>query len=204
MQNISYRNFSLVDALIGIENDYLTSNISRADANGLLKQLKLDYINKMTRNHPRMDRQLIFTMLILLDRLKKTFAFENHVLALVNSEAKMCSEDAIQTRKAYSIGSGMYEFSLGFLPAGYSLDITKEISPATDKPRSKRTNYPKNVSTMLKLWLRENIANPYPSEREKSLLIELTGLTYSQINNWFINARRRTLPFMKKHGRVSK
>jgi hypothetical protein len=36
------------------------------------------------------------------------------------------------------------------------------------------------------------------SEEEKKQLCQQTGLTSVQITNWFINARRRTLPKMKK------
>lgn len=44
---------------------------------------------------------------------------------------------------------------------------------------------------MLKEWLRENKNTPYPTDQEKELLKQQTGLTICQISNWFSNARRR-------------
>ena len=45
---------------------------------------------------------------------------------------------------------------------------------------------------MLKFFL-GNYENPYPNEATKKQLIEETGLTRSQVINWFINARRRLI-----------
>ncbi|KAG0441478.1 Homeobox protein HD-2 [Dictyocoela muelleri] len=67
------------------------------------------------------------------------------------------------------------------------------------KSKNRRTNYSKSVSKTLKNWLREHIRNPYPTEAEKLELCKITGLDHTQINNWFINARRRILPLMKKN-----
>lgn len=50
---------------------------------------------------------------------------------------------------------------------------------------------PQDATTYLKLWLLEHFENPYPSEQEKHQLMRETGLSYSQLNNWFINARVR-------------
>lgn len=86
-----------------------------------------------------------------------------------------------------------------------SLDSIQEESDSVDgserengssrrSSRSKRANYPKSVTTILRNWLGRNLANPYPSEEAKKRLGEDTGLDFTQINNWFINARRRVLP----------
>jgi hypothetical protein len=56
----------------------------------------------------------------------------------------------------------------------------------------KRGNLPKHATNILKAWLFSNFLHPYPSETEKLELSQQTGLTITQINNWFINARVRT------------
>lgn len=40
------------------------------------------------------------------------------------------------------------------------------------------------------------LQNPYPTDIEKLQLIKLTNLTLVQVENWFINARRRVLQRM--------
>lgn len=74
----------------------------------------------------------------------------------------------------------------------------REGAALKDKERLKRSNYPKAVSAFLKSWLSSHVENPYPNEQEKNYLSLKTGLGHSQINNWFINARRRLLPHLKK------
>eukprot|EP00762_Andalucia_godoyi_P008284 ANDGO_02955.mRNA.1 BEL1-like homeodomain protein 3 len=56
----------------------------------------------------------------------------------------------------------------------------------------KRGNLPKNATNVLKTWLFQHFLHPYPSEEEKRDLSQQTGLTMTQLNNWFINARVRT------------
>lgn len=43
----------------------------------------------------------------------------------------------------------------------------------------------------MRQWLNAHIDHPYPTESEKSQLKAETGLTITQVSNWFTNARRR-------------
>ena len=48
-------------------------------------------------------------------------------------------------------------------------------------------------TSLLKKWLFDHVANPYPSEVEKAELCAQSGHTYEQLSNWFVNARGRLL-----------
>ncbi|XP_010536333.1 PREDICTED: BEL1-like homeodomain protein 3 [Tarenaya hassleriana] len=50
---------------------------------------------------------------------------------------------------------------------------------------------PENAVSILRAWLFEHFLHPYPKESEKIMLAKQTGLTKSQVANWFINARVR-------------
>ncbi|XP_020578478.1 BEL1-like homeodomain protein 7 isoform X2 [Phalaenopsis equestris] len=50
---------------------------------------------------------------------------------------------------------------------------------------------PENSVSILRAWLFEHFLHPYPNDSEKLMLARQTGLTRSQISNWFINARVR-------------
>ncbi|XP_066391811.1 BEL1-like homeodomain protein 7 [Miscanthus floridulus] len=50
---------------------------------------------------------------------------------------------------------------------------------------------PENSVSILRAWLFEHFLHPYPKDSEKIMLSRQTGLTRSQISNWFINARVR-------------
>ncbi|MCJ1354481.1 MAG: hypothetical protein MMC33_004470 [Icmadophila ericetorum] len=87
------------------------------------------------------------------------------------------------------------------------------------KNKRRRGNLPKPVTDILKAWFTDHVSHPYPTEDEKQLLMSKTGLTISQvgelwhtkfklstngtqISNWFINARRRSLPQMTKQAQA--
>ncbi|XP_032983156.1 homeobox protein Meis3 isoform X2 [Rhinolophus ferrumequinum] len=55
----------------------------------------------------------------------------------------------------------------------------------------KRGIFPKVATNIMRAWLFQHLSHPYPSEDQKKQLAQDTGLTILQVNNWFINARRR-------------
>ena len=61
------------------------------------------------------------------------------------------------------------------------------------KQMGKRGVLPKQATNVMKQWLFQHLIHPYPSEEEKKQLAEETNLSNLQVNNWFINARRRIL-----------
>ncbi|KAH8237779.1 hypothetical protein KR032_000065 [Drosophila birchii] len=63
-----------------------------------------------------------------------------------------------------------------------------ELQPAT---RAAKRLFTPDIKRMLKDWLIRRRENPYPSREEKKQLAGDTGLTYTQICNWFANWRRK-------------
>lgn len=59
--------------------------------------------------------------------------------------------------------------------------------------KMKRGVLPKRATQIMKTWLFQHIAHPYPTEDEKRQIAAQTNLTLLQVNNWFINGRRRIL-----------
>merc|ERR1719186_1512177 len=59
------------------------------------------------------------------------------------------------------------------------------------KNSKKRGIFPKVATNILRAWLFQHLTHPYPSEDQKKQLAQDTGLSILQVNNWFINARRR-------------
>ncbi|XP_071250651.1 homeobox protein Meis1b isoform X3 [Salvelinus alpinus] len=67
-----------------------------------------------------------------------------------------------------------------------------EDDPDKEKKRNKKRGiFPKVATNIMRAWLFQHLTHPYPSEEQKKQLAQDTGLTILQVNNWFINARRR-------------
>jgi len=72
---------------------------------------------------------------------------------------------------------------------------SKPLSPNQEQKYGsrKRGKLPNDSTSVLKKWILQHWFHPYPSEEEKSYLCHQTGLSLTQLNNWFTNARRRLL-----------
>ncbi|KAI5865656.1 hypothetical protein GGS23DRAFT_618812 [Durotheca rogersii] len=60
-------------------------------------------------------------------------------------------------------------------------------SPAAKKPRSRSVR----KTQALRTWFACHLDHPYPSEEEKAALTRQSGLSRTQVADWFSNARRR-------------
>jgi hypothetical protein len=65
----------------------------------------------------------------------------------------------------------------------------------TGKERPKKgaaaTRFPRAATKTLKDWILQHIDHPYPTDEDKELLKQQTGLSIGQISNWMANTRRR-------------
>ncbi|CAF1047557.1 unnamed protein product [Adineta ricciae] len=70
--------------------------------------------------------------------------------------------------------------------------------------QKKRGIFPKSATSLMRTWLFQHLNHPYPSEEEKQFLAQETNLSIIQVNNWFINARRRILqPMVDQSNRAA-
>lgn len=53
--------------------------------------------------------------------------------------------------------------------------------PSHANGRRRRGNLPKPITDILRLWLQEHLDHPYPSDEQKQVFIQRTGLTISQV-----------------------
>ncbi|XP_052600480.1 homeobox protein PKNOX1 isoform X3 [Peromyscus californicus insignis] len=76
------------------------------------------------------------------------------------------------------------------------LQLNQELSilhQEDGSSKNKRGVLPKHATNVMRSWLFQHIGHPYPTEDEKKQIAAQTNLTLLQVNNWFINARRRIL-----------
>ncbi|XP_076944998.1 homeobox protein knotted-1-like 3 isoform X2 [Bidens hawaiensis] len=88
------------------------------------------------------------------------------------------------------------------LKQGYKekiVDIREEIL------RKRRAGkLPGDTTSVLKSWWQSHAKWPYPTEEDKARLVQETGLQLKQINNWFINQRKRNWHSNPSSSTVSK
>ncbi|KAM7478461.1 hypothetical protein LguiA_026674 [Lonicera macranthoides] len=70
--------------------------------------------------------------------------------------------------------------------SGYLGSLKKDLLK-----KRKKGKLPKDARNALLDWWNTHYRWPYPTEEDKAKLAEVTGLDQKQINNWFINQRKR-------------
>ncbi|XP_050502476.1 homeobox protein PKNOX1-like [Diabrotica virgifera virgifera] len=77
-------------------------------------------------------------------------------------------------------------------PGGSADDCDSDFNSRGGR-KQKRGVLPKHATSVMRSWLFQHLVHPYPTEDEKRHIAAQTNLTLLQVNNWFINARRRIL-----------
>ncbi|XAR55082.1 hypothetical protein NMG60_11030464 [Bertholletia excelsa] len=67
----------------------------------------------------------------------------------------------------------------------------RQMSLMESHPWRPQRGLPERSVSVLRAWLFEHFLHPYPSDVDKLILARQTGLSRSQVSNWFINARVR-------------
>lgn len=88
--------------------------------------------------------------------------------------------------------------SVGPTRSSSNSPVESEAGKEKLNTRKKRQNLPRQTTLILLSWLSEHLERPYPNSREKYDLLLKTGLTIQQLDNWFINARRRKINILRK------
>ncbi|CAK4193175.1 unnamed protein product [Aphanomyces euteiches] len=80
-------------------------------------------------------------------------------------------------------------------------NATPEDSAPTNEDRKPRRELPPATVQILKNWMLspEHVKHPYPTDDDKKMLLEKTGINMKQLTNWFTNARKRIWkPMMRR------
>jgi hypothetical protein len=70
-------------------------------------------------------------------------------------------------------------------------ESNKTIAEPVMKASKRSTSRSKTSTRPLRLWFGGHLEHPYPTEHDKKQLASASGLSRTQIDNWFSNARRR-------------
>ncbi|KCZ76208.1 hypothetical protein H311_02800 [Anncaliia algerae PRA109] len=189
--NMENRNSIIIPILTKLakyEADYIRSACTRKELERRLHEIKNDY-ESVQKHFTQSDMNYIAIMLLFLERIKTSLELEDEIIRIIDCES---------SRFNSNITKVLEDLKQSF--KNIQRMSTQDGSASLDgSMKAKRTNYPKQTSHILKKWLQENAKDPYPSDTEKAILREKTGLDATQLNNWFINARRRILPFLREN-----
>eukprot|EP00062_Callorhinchus_milii_P011227 gi/632957165/ref/XP_007894324.1/ PREDICTED: homeobox protein PKNOX2 [Callorhinchus milii] len=98
------------------------------------------------------------------------------------------------TSQGHVVTQAISQGTIQIQNAQVNLELTSLLQDVDDKKsKSKRGVLPKHATNIMRSWLFQHLVHPYPTEDEKRQIAGQTNLTLLQVNNWFINARRRIL-----------
>ncbi|KAM0912889.1 hypothetical protein ACQ4PT_012503 [Festuca glaucescens] len=120
-----------------------------------------------------------------------------HSVSMMQDEMVGSSEDELCSGDADVSEAGMHEHSSRLADHELKEMLLKKYSGCLSRLRSeflkkrKKGKLPKDARLALMDWWNTHYRWPYPTEEDKVRLAAMTGLDPKQINNWFINQRKR-------------
>ncbi|KAI6679961.1 hypothetical protein NL676_033842 [Syzygium grande] len=90
-----------------------------------------------------------------------------------------------------STGDRERSFEASFIQRQWTLQQLKRKDQQLWRPQR---GLPEKSVSVLRAWMFQNFLHPYPKDAEKHLLALKSGLTRSQVSNWFINAQEHQHP----------
>uniref|UniRef100_A0A8C7Q7K6 Pbx/knotted 1 homeobox 2 n=1 Tax=Oncorhynchus mykiss TaxID=8022 RepID=A0A8C7Q7K6_ONCMY len=100
---------------------------------------------------------------------------------------------AMVTSQGQVLTQGLSQGTIQIQNSQVNLDLASLLDSDDKKHKNKRGVLPKHATNIMRSWLFQHLMHPYPTEDEKRQIAGQTNLTLLQVNNWFINARRRIL-----------
>ncbi|WPH05089.1 Homeobox protein TGIF1 [Acrodontium crateriforme] len=137
--------------------------------------------------------------------LRPVRSYDTNLFSLSNSPCPHLIRHRTPTNDRYNRPEGLNYDRMERVPVHVDSNVAHipyEYSPASMYTMSndydfqhskarKRGNLPKQSTEIMKTWFDQNISNPYPSEEQKLHFSKATGVSMTQVSNWFINHRRR-------------
>ncbi|KAK7925471.1 hypothetical protein WMY93_007781 [Mugilogobius chulae] len=100
---------------------------------------------------------------------------------------------AMVTSQGQVLTQGLPPGTIQIQNSQVNVDLSSLLDSEDKKCKNKRGVLPKHATNIMRSWLFQHLMHPYPTEDEKRQIAAQTSLTLLQVNNWFINARRRIL-----------
>ncbi|CAN4077686.1 unnamed protein product [Withania somnifera] len=119
---------------------------------------------------------------VLKQQQQKPHQWQDHESASTSKKQLLQSLDLLELQKRKTkLLQMLEEATKGFPTDEYDGNSSMETA----------TRSPERSVSVLRAWLFEHFLHPYPSDVDKHILARQTGLSRSQVSNWFINARVR-------------
>ncbi len=113
--------------------------------------------------------------------ISQTFPPSNRPFPPIKSEPQYQSHPPYDTYNARGPYDSYSYASAGIHPTGPMYSTSSEAGDSRNRRR--RGNLPKQVTDILRAWFQDHLDHPYPTEEEKQIFIQQTGLTMNQVSS---------------------